>query len=153
MSYTQFVLLLLFDIGVKTASHLCHIQLNCMHGYRLATTMLHFFRASAVPLLAPAASGNGPTPWDWNAAVFVCAGGWQAICRLFTLYISLLWCCKSPSVSVHDHLPPGWITSASCSLSVFLSCCMCFILINHRDTLQLLYMMSKQWITLSSDIC
>lgn len=40
--------------------------------------------------------------------VCVCVGGWQAICRLFTLYISLSGCCKSLSMSVHDHLPPGW---------------------------------------------
>lgn len=44
----------------------------------------------------------------------------QAICRLFTLYISHSGCCKSLSVSVHDHLPPGWITSAFFSLFVLL---------------------------------
>lgn len=60
-------------------------------------------------------------------SVCVCVGVWQAICRLFTLYISLSGCCKSLSVSVRDHLPPGWITFAFLSLSVLLPCRICII--------------------------
>lgn len=137
---TQFVLLLLFDIGVKTASHLCHIQLSCVRGLSLGDHHAALLSSQCSPITSTGCQGQRADSIGLECSLFVCVGGWQAICRLFTLYMSLLWCCKSPSVSAHDHLPPGWITSASCSLSVFLSCCMCFILINHRDTLQLLYM-------------
>lgn len=99
------------------------------------------FWASAPPLPALAARGNGPARRDWNTAVYlcvclcvcVCVGGWQAICRLFTLYISLSGCCKSLSGSVHDHLPPGWITSAFLSFSPLVSPSV-HQTINHRVT-------------------
>lgn len=84
--------------------------------------------------------------------MFVCVGGWQAIWYSFTLYVSLLCCCKSQSLSVHDHPPPGWITSA---FALVFFCCMCFGLINHGATLWFLYTVPfcEQAVTLSSGIC
>lgn len=89
------ILLLLFDAGVTTAvahSHWDTFSSSARTVYLLAITSPQFFGAGAVPSTEPAARGNGPSPRDWNAALCMCmgvGGGWQAICRLFTLYISL----------------------------------------------------------------
>lgn len=64
--------------------------------YHLAVSMPHFFLASIIPFLAPAARGNGTTQQDLNVALVAHMDGWLAICHLFTLYVSLLSCCDHP---------------------------------------------------------
>lgn len=87
--------------------------------YCLATTMLHSFWASAVPLPAPAARGNVPAPRDWNAAVCVWVDGRQSVACLHFIYHSLgavnLHRCLSISISL--------LVGLHLLFSLFLSSC------------------------------
>lgn len=80
------LLLLLFDAGVESQTSSATFSSTACTFYRLATAMLHFFWATAVPSPLPAARGNRPTPWVWNAALFVWVDGTQSVACSHIMY-------------------------------------------------------------------
>lgn len=88
---TQFVLLLLFDIGVKTASHLCHIQLNCVHGLSLGDRHAALLLSQCSAITSTGCQGQRADSMGLECSR-VCVCGWMAgnLSLVYTLYITVV---------------------------------------------------------------